>query len=117
MKEATPRIRHTNQEDTEKLKRLIKLFSRKLESKLLDEARNFRNFTNKDNLLGYRKTLLEKVKQACLERDDDVTALLKSPNNRPDTKQEPYVQIALLAAVIDYHCDEELKRINNILGY
>lgn len=114
-REPQPIIRHLdNRQDIQLFKRLVKLFGQKMESRILADITKYKGWKKEEAVLDFRKRLVEKVREACLERKDGPFEAITT--EVVERKKSPYTEIALLAMLCDYHCDEQLKRIESILG-
>lgn len=115
MSEVIPKIRHQySREDVKMLKRLVTKFSQKMTDYIFEHSNDFVGWREQDNLVDIRKTLTKTVQDACYGRKDAVSESLAT--NQIDRRLDPYVKIALLSMVCDYHVDDQLKKIEGILG-
>lgn len=114
-KEFRPVIRHIdNRNDLQLWKRLLRKFGMKVADIFPENLSNYKEWKNEDKLAELRSELLRITKEALEQRKDPVTNSLQK--NEVDKRNDPYVKIAFLAMLIDYHVDEQLKQIESILG-
>lgn len=113
-----PRITHRSQKEKDDLiffRRLLPAFVRKCESRVVQNIGNYKDWRNEESLLELRKRLQEAIRMAVVERNDGL--MKPRPDKVPDKGHNPYIEIAVLAAVCHYHLDEQMQQaISSILG-
>ena len=113
------KVRHLSgakKDDLKFFKRLLPLFVKRMESHINSKMDNYENWRNEDSLKAIRQRLLELTQSAITKRQDGLMKALES-DTLPNVKDNPYIEIAVLAAVCHYHLDSQMKDvINSLLG-
>jgi hypothetical protein len=113
------KVRHATpaqKDDLKFFKRLLPLFVRRMESHVHSNMENYKGWRSIDSLKESRKRLLELVKKAVLEKQDGLMKGAKE-DKPPNLKDNPYIEIAVLAAACYYHLDTQMREvIDSLLG-
>lgn len=109
-----PRIVHTDVAGIVRdLQKIFKQFPERATSHARSNATKYNGWKDEAKLLELRKRLVEKVKEACYEKNDAaMTALKTGVVNR---SLDPYLEIAVLSLIIGYHVSGQVDKLETML--
>lgn len=110
-----PKVTHIkNPQDLTLLPRLVGNFSRLVSDTAVEDINQLADWRKPEKLLEMRKELLRLVKEATLERKDEVTESLKQ--GKIDRRAKPYLRMALLCVLISWHLDQQMREIEGFFS-
>ena len=77
------------------------------------KERGVNGWQNEEKLLELRKRLIEKVKEACYEKNDAAMVALKT--NVVNRSLDPYLEIAVLSLIIGYHVSGQVDNLESMI--
>ena len=113
------KVRHASQaqkDDLKFFKRLLPLFIRRLESHVHGNMDKYKDWRSEESLKELRKRLISLTKEAILNKQDGLMKGAKE-DKPPNLMDNPYIEIAVLAAACYYHLDSQMREvIDSLLG-
>jgi hypothetical protein len=105
-----PKVIHTDVAGiVRNLQKIFKQFPDRATSHARSNATKYNGWQNEEKLLELRKRLIEKVKEACYEKNDAAMVALKT--DVVNRSLDPYLEIAVLSLIIGYHVSGQLDKI------
>jgi hypothetical protein len=103
-----PLVTHKERTDEDrKLPVLLHTCAKMIDSSLRKDADQYRGWMDEENLLVFRKRLLDALQRACLDRDDLQGREARGNPGGPD----PYLEITVLSMICSYHTNPNVNRV------